>query len=155
MAERRPAPRVGRAIGPIGTTARAVVGVASIILAVVTGEFALYSVPLGLLGFPAVLLAVQWVRLRWNPHSLRATGQTATFLNFLVAVPFFIVTETRAATFLFYGASMLLAAARGYAGCEVLAISNWLLRRNDQVGCVVFSPIDVAEARAGRDAPQA
>ena len=36
------------------------------------------------------------------------------------------------------------------AGCEVLAISNWLLRRDDQVGCVVFSPIDAAEARLTR-----
>jgi hypothetical protein len=40
---------------------------------------------------------------------------------------------------------MLLAAARGYAGCEVLAISNWLLHRDDQIGCLVFSPIDRLE----------
>ena len=43
---------------------------------------------------------------------------------------------------------LLLAAARGYAGCESLAITNWLLRRDDQVGCVVFSPLDAIEARA-------
>ncbi len=43
---------------------------------------------------------------------------------------------------LFYGSTLLLAAVRGYAGCESLAISNWLLRRDDQVGCVVFSPLD-------------
>ncbi len=49
---------------------------------------------------------------------------------------------------LFYGSYLLLADARGYAGCESLAISNWLLRRNDQVGCVVFSPLDAVEARA-------
>jgi hypothetical protein len=42
---------------------------------------------------------------------------------------------------------MLLAALRGYAGCEVLAISNWLLRRDDQVGCLVLSPIDELERR--------
>jgi hypothetical protein len=52
---------------------------------------------------------------------------------------------TSDAALLFYGSSMLLAALRGYAGCEVLAISNWLLRRDDQVGCVVFSPIDQLE----------
>lgn len=34
---------------------------------------------------------------------------------------------TSDAALLFYGASMLLAALRGYAGCEVLAVSNWLL----------------------------
>jgi hypothetical protein len=42
---------------------------------------------------------------------------------------------------------MLLAAARGYVGCEVLAMSNWLLRRDDQVGCLVFGPIDRLERR--------
>lgn len=45
------------------------------------------------------------------------------------------------------GVSMLLAAWRGYAGCESLAVSNWILRRDDQVGCVVFWPLDTVEAR--------
>jgi hypothetical protein len=43
------------------------------------------------------------------------------------------------------GASMWLAALRGYAGCEVLAASNWLLGRDDQVGCAVFWPVDQLE----------
>jgi hypothetical protein len=50
-------------------------------------------------------------------------------------------------TLLFYGTSMLLAAVRGYAGCEVLAVSNWLLGRDDQIGCLLFWPIDHAERR--------
>jgi hypothetical protein len=37
---------------------------------------------------------------------------------------------------------MVLAALRGYAGCEMLALSNWLLRRYDQIACAVFMPID-------------
>ncbi|HEV3400524.1 MAG TPA: hypothetical protein VG078_01785 [Acidimicrobiales bacterium] len=41
---------------------------------------------------------------------------------------------------------MLVAAARGFAGCEVLAFSNWVLARDDQVGCLVFAPVD----RVGR-----
>ena len=45
---------------------------------------------------------------------------------------------------------MVLAALRGYAGCEVLAISNWLLRCDDQVGCVVFTPVDALERRRQR-----
>jgi hypothetical protein len=48
---------------------------------------------------------------------------------------------------LLYGASMLLAAVRGYGGCEVLAVSNWVLRRNDQVGCLVLAPVDHLERR--------
>jgi hypothetical protein len=43
---------------------------------------------------------------------------------------------------LFVGLSMVLAALRGYAGCEMLALSNWLLRRTDQIACAVFTPID-------------
>jgi hypothetical protein len=49
------------------------------------------------------------------------------------------------AVLIFYGASMLIAAIRGYAGCEALAISNWMLQRDDQLGCLFFSPIDFAE----------
>jgi hypothetical protein len=67
----------------------------------------------------------------------------------LYATPWYApgLSFTSDATLLFYGASMLLAAARGYAGCEVLAVSNWLLRRDDQVGCVVFGPIDAFARR--------
>jgi hypothetical protein len=51
------------------------------------------------------------------------------------------------AALLFFGSSMLLAAGRGYSGCEVLAISNWLLRRDDQLGCVVFDAVDRLDTR--------
>ena len=45
------------------------------------------------------------------------------------------------------GASMLLGAARGDGGCEVLAFPNAFTGRRDRVGCLVFTPIDDAEAR--------
>ncbi len=137
-----------RAIGPGGTIARLVVGPAFIAAAFVVGEFEWYSPLLGLVGFPLVLTIGQRLRTRWAPGRLQATGPLGFFLNFAIAVPFFIIPFTSSAAWLFYGVSMLIAALRGYAGCEVLAISNWLLRRDDQVGCVVFSPIDSAEARA-------
>jgi hypothetical protein len=54
---------------------------------------------------------------------------------------------TSVAALVFYGASMLLAALRGYSGCEVTAISNWMLGRDDQVGCLVLSPVDELERR--------
>jgi hypothetical protein len=151
----QPTNRRGRAIGTIGTIARLIVGLAFIALAFLTGEFELYSLPLGLVGFPAVVLLLQWLRARWAPGRLEATGSLGFCLNILIALPFFIFSYTQAAAFLFYGASMLLAAARGYAGCEVTAISNWLLRRDDQVGCMIFSPIDTGEARAKEASPAA
>jgi hypothetical protein len=43
--------------------------------------------------------------------------------------------------------SMLVAAARGFGGCEALAIPNVLSGRGDQVGCPLFTPIDAAESR--------
>jgi len=49
---------------------------------------------------------------------------------------------------IFYGASMLLAAVRGYAGCEVLAVSNLALGRDDQIGCALFLPVDTLETHA-------
>jgi hypothetical protein len=49
------------------------------------------------------------------------------------------------AALLFYGATMLVAAGRGYGGCEVLAVSNWVLGRDDQIGCLLFEPLDRAE----------
>jgi hypothetical protein len=53
---------------------------------------------------------------------------------------------------LFYGVSMLLAAWRGIGACEVFAISNVIQRRDDQLGCPVFLPVDLAEARiTGRE----
>ena len=45
----------------------------------------------------------------------------------------------------------------GNAGCEVLAVSSWLLGRDDQIGCLLFWPIDHAERRptyAGTSASQ-
>jgi hypothetical protein len=47
---------------------------------------------------------------------------------------------------MFYGAAMLVGAWRGQAGGESTVISNVILRRDDQVGCPLFWPIDAAEA---------
>jgi hypothetical protein len=116
--------------------------------------FAPASRALGLVGFPALLLAWQWLRARPGAARLNATGPVGHLVNMLVFLALYLtplyapaLAITSDAAVLFYGASMLLAAARGYAGCEVLAVSNWLLRRDDQIGCVVFWPVDALEQR--------
>lgn len=155
-----------RQIGAIGTTARVVLGLVLLAggvlggkLTIVNGQvrsgFSPLSVALGLVALPAVLLAWQWLRGRRAPARFQATGPLATALNMLIffalvltpwyAQPF---SFTSGAALVFYGASMLIAAVRGYGGCEVLAVSNWVLRRDDQIGCMVLSPIDHLE-RAG------
>jgi len=51
---------------------------------------------------------------------------------------------------IFYGTTMLIAAWRGQAGCEGTVVSNWLLGRDDQIGCPTFTPIDEVEAQLRR-----
>ncbi len=141
-----------RGIGLVGTLARIAIGFAFLYLALTefgtpNWDLDWYSVPLGLIVFPAALLLFQAVRLRFTSDRLNATGVLGFGVNFAVGAVLISFDYTRDAALLFYGASMLLAAARGYAGCEVLAITNWVLRRDDQVGCVLFSPLDEIESK--------
>ena len=109
---------------------------------------------IGLLIFPAVFISWQYLRARHNPARLEATGPVPTVLNILIFFAFYFtyiyapaIDFMSDAVLIFYGLSMFVAALRGYGGCESLAISNWLLKRNDQIGCLVFLPIDYAEKR--------
>jgi hypothetical protein len=109
---------------------------------------------LGLLVMPAIVVAALALRARVSQAPLDATGPLAHLLNAAVFVPLFFIPATAGAAFLFYGASMIVAATSRSAGCEVTAISNLLLRRRDEVGCMLFAPVDLAESR-GRRSPAA
>ncbi len=142
-----------RAIGVAGTIGRVLLGLGLLYLAFTDGgkpEWGLqWQGPLlGLVAFPVAVLAFQALRLRFTTATLNATGPIGFAVNLGIGAVLYSIPFTRDAMLLFYGSSLLLAAARGYAGCESLAISNWLLRRDDQVGCIVFSPLDAVEARA-------
>jgi hypothetical protein len=152
----------GRGIGVWGSIARFVVG-AAMVGSVLYGHAARGWHPvawlLGLLVFPAVVLAGAWWRAGRRPGPLRAIGPLGHVVNAVVFLALYLtwwyapaVDVLSDAALLFYGASMLIAAVRGYPGCEVFAVSNWLLRRDDQVGCAPFGPIDRAEARRARRA---
>ena len=140
-----------RGIGPVGTAARLLVG-ALLLGSVVQGHLAhgwhLSSWALGLVVFPSLVLALQWLRARRTPTPLEATGPVSHAVNLAVFLTLYLMEATSDAALIFYGTSMLLAALRGDAGCEVLAVSNWLLRRDDQSGCAVFWPVDYLERRA-------
>jgi len=78
-------------------------------------------------------------------------GAAVTVLPlYLTPIDLPVLAITSDAALIFYGSSMLLAAVRGYRGCELLAVSNWVLGRDDQIGCVVFSPVDHLERRLNR-----
>jgi peptidoglycan/LPS O-acetylase OafA/YrhL len=141
-----------RAIGRRGTIARLVIGVllaGSVIETQRLDGFDPTPWLLGLAGFPAVLLAWQWLRTRRNLRPVHAIGVAGHTVCLAIGLGLALtpsyapaLSVTQPAVALFYGVSMLLAVVRGYAGCEVLALSNWLMRRDDQVGCVLFTPID-------------
>jgi hypothetical protein len=149
-----------RAIGPAGTAARILLGgylVGSVIEVEVRDGFTPLLWALAVIAFPGVLLAAHWAWARRAGRPLHATGPIAHLITLGAFMALTLMPEynraidvTGDAAVIFLGTSMLLAAARGYAGCEVLAISNWLLRRDDQVGCIVFAPVDFAESRRCR-----
>jgi hypothetical protein len=145
-----------RAIGPLGTAARILVG-AWMLGSVIAAGLEPLEWALGLVAFPAVLLAWQWLRARRTSRRLVATGPVGHALTIAVFLALYLTPRyasdlvvTSDAALIFFGLSMLLAATRGYSGCEVLAVSNWLLRRDDQVGCVLFAPIDQVEQATAR-----
>ena len=101
-----------------------------------------------------MLLAWQWLPAWRMPTRLAATGPVgharnlAIFLTLYLTLWYAPALEVTSDTALvFYGGWMLLAALRGYAGCEVLAVTNWLPGRDDQIGCAVFWPVDHLERR--------
>jgi len=146
-----------RVIGVWGTGARIVLGLV-LVGDVLRGHWAGGWHPaawlLGLMGLPAMVVAGMWWRARRYPVPLRAVGPVGHSVNLGIFLALYLtwwyapaLDVTSDAALIFYGGSMLLAAARGSAGCEVLAVSNWLLRRDDQVGCAPFWPLDAVAAR--------
>jgi hypothetical protein len=136
------------AIGPAGRLARLTVGLALILLEIFwrTPHWRDLWLGLGVLPLIATGMAFAWSRLAERP--LRATGPLGHAANAAIFLPLSFVPPMAGAAFVFYGVSMLLAAALRSGGCEVTVISNAVLRRDDQVGCALFGPVDAIEARA-------
>ena len=139
-------------IGPIGVIARIAVGLTLILLALFWNDPSWADPFVGLVVIPHVVTAALALRTRHAVRPLRATGPLGHLANAAVFVPLFAHPATVGAALLFYGGSMLAAAARRSGGCELTAISNLALDRDDQVGCVLFAPVDLAEARLRRSA---
>jgi hypothetical protein len=146
-----------REIGPLGTAVRLLVGLLLVGLIVygqlaTSGHLTPVTWVLGLLGFPALVLAWHVWRIRRTPAPFSDTSPLSFVLSLVLPLTFYLtgwvvppLWFTSDATLIFVGSSLLLAALRGSSGCEFLALSNWLLRRSDQIACAVFTPIDSLE----------
>ncbi len=135
-----------RKIGPWGTAARAAGGAAMLGGAAVIGIGVLDAL-MGLLVFPLAVIAALVIRGR-EASPLRLTGSVSCCLNLVVGAAALVLVPV--AALLFYGTSLLVAAAAGDGGCEVFALSNVLRARDDEIACAVMTPIDAAERRARR-----
>jgi hypothetical protein len=147
-----------REIGPIGTTARLVAGLL-LVGSVVYGQLGSQHVrpatwALGLIGFPALVLAWHAWRIRRHPVRFYDASPLSYALGALLFLVLYLtwwyapaLSVTSDAALIFFGSTMVLTTLRGDAGCEILTLSNWLLRRHDQIACAVFAPIDTLEQR--------
>jgi hypothetical protein len=149
-----------REIGPIGTAARMVGGLIAIGLPIVLGGFgwwdaaaAVFALSLAATGAAALVmlayrrLAPELLARRDAICSGPACWLIAIVIGAAVGVGILTPASGDVALWVWLGGSMLVAAARGFGGCEVLAIPNLITGRRDQIGCILFTPIDRAEAR--------
>jgi hypothetical protein len=136
--------------GPAGLVARVSVGLVLIYLAFFWNDPSWRDPVAGLVVVPAIVTGLLAIRARSSPEPLVATGPVGHLANTAVILAFVLNPATVGTAFLFYGASMLVAAVRRAGDCEVTAISNAVLGRDDQVGCPLFWPVDALEAATRR-----
>jgi hypothetical protein len=132
-----------RRIGPIGTVSRFLVGGAFVVAAASIGIRWL-DLLVGLVVANVAVIAVLWFRGR-DASPLRATGSIGHCVNCGLIVLFFALLPVGA--LLFYGTAMVLAALAGSAGCEMLAVSNMVRVRDDEIGCALFGPVDALDGK--------
>jgi hypothetical protein len=148
--------RKSREIGPVGTAAR--IATALALLYIVGGSTIaswssdLHDAVIGLLALPALMIGLGLIARRYAEGPIRFAGPLGIGLNLAVIFALIANDVTGPGATLFYGATMLIAAWRGQAGCEATVVSNLVLGRYDQIGCPTFAPIDEVEAHLGRRA---
>lgn len=153
-----------RDIGPIGTATRLLGGVVAIALPVALAGIGWWDVGMALIALPVVALAagelVTTVYDRYAPEALAkrdaiCSGPACWTWAIVIVAATGLAAMTPASAVAFWvwlGASLLVAAARGYGGCELLAFPNLIRGRREQIGCMLYGPIDALERRRGRGA---
>jgi hypothetical protein len=151
-----------RDIGPIGTATRILGGVIAIALPVALAGIGWWDVGVAVIALPLVALAagalVTSVYRRYGPEALARRDAICSApacwtwaIVIAAAVGLAALTPASAVAFwVWLGASLLVAAARGYGGCELLAFPNLIRGRREQIGCMLYGPIDAAERRRSR-----
>jgi hypothetical protein len=130
--------------------ARLIGGVVLLDLALLDGrEWGLrwYDALIGLVVLPAVMVVLGLAARRYADGPVQLTSSVAMVANCVVIAAMVAIPSFAIGTALFYGVTMLVAASRAQPECESTVLSNWILSRDDQIGCPLFSPLDRAEAQ--------
>ena len=148
-----------RQIGPLGTLARIVGGMVAIAFPIALDGITVLEAAVALIALPLIaaiaapLITSTFRRLAPSTLQLRqaiCSAPGCSLIAVMVAANSALVAPTSAngnvTIWVWLGASMLFAAARGYGGCEVLAVSNLFTGAREQIGCIVFTPIDELDA---------
>lgn len=136
--------------GPIGRVLRIVLGVLIFYLL-----FAVYNAPFSYVAFWGFLVAplvfllfvgileLFGLMTRISQTKEWALGSVILVLGLYIVGP----GQMKAAIVGFGGASLIVSGLFGYAGCELAALPNLLLRKHYVMGCVFFSPLDKLEQK--------
>jgi hypothetical protein len=152
--------RTTRDIGPIGTAARVVGGLIAIALPITLSGFGWWEAAAALVVLPVVAIGaaplITSAYRRFAPQALARRDTICSgpacwliliVVGAVVAIDILTPASGEVALWVWLGTSMLVAAARGFGGCEVVAIPNLVAGRRDQIGCLLYTPIDRFEAR--------
>ena len=143
-----------RDLGPLATAARVAVGLGLIyFVGAADGggwDVGADDLVIGLVALPVITVVLGLIARRYATGPIRFTGLVGHTVNFAIIAALALNPVTGGGAGLFYAGTMLIAAWRGQGGCETTVISNLVLRRNDQVGCAFFAPIDLAERKHPR-----
>ncbi|HEX2104793.1 MAG TPA: hypothetical protein VHF51_14145 [Solirubrobacteraceae bacterium] len=151
--------RDGREIGPLGTTARVALGLTAIVASIASAgigwwDWATLNAFVIVGAAAAGLVIAGFERNAPDAFASRRSicsppgcSLIALLVGLAYAMSAFTPADGDVVFWVWLGASLLTGAAAGYGGCEVLAFPNAFTGRRDRIGCLLFTPVDAAEAR--------
>lgn len=146
-------------LGRAGTVARGAVGIGLLVIAVTTRHVSWWDVVAAILVLPALAVVTaavvnrlvgrtSLVRRARTPWSLTQIMAAAVIIVVVLGVGIaltFVSPVDGGGLYAFFGLSMVIAAVRGFDGCEILALPNLAFGRTEAIWCPLYSAIDTTE----------
>lgn len=149
----------GGTLGRAGTIARGAIGIGMLVIAVTTQHLSWWDVGAAALVLPALTVTTaaavnrlisrtsiaRKARTPWSPAQIAAAVVIIVVVLSVGIALTYISPIDGGALYAFFGLSMVIAAVKGFDGCEILALPNLLFGRNDAIWCPLYSAIDATE----------